>query len=146
MSFPEKPCDNGLGSHSSRGSSQTRNWTLVSCTGRQILYPLRHQGSLKPCELWMFLGSSRKKRRVTGRVFNYPSFYSLNFIFLTWIQIINYFITYSCYLLFTWFQMWPRCFKLHFPKTVLIYGHVLYSFTNNLKTFTVLYRKDTVSE
>ena len=31
----------------SRGSSQPRNQTHVSCIGRQILYPLSHQGSPK---------------------------------------------------------------------------------------------------
>ena len=35
-----------VGCHSfSRGSSQARDWTWVSCIGRQILYHLSHQGS-----------------------------------------------------------------------------------------------------
>ena len=33
----------------SRGSSQPRDWTLVSCIGRQILSPLNYQGSPETC-------------------------------------------------------------------------------------------------
>ena len=34
---------------SSRGSSQLRDWTHLSCIGRQILLPLSHQGSPLVC-------------------------------------------------------------------------------------------------
>ena len=37
----------------SRGSSQPRNRTQVSCTARQILYPLSHQGSPSWCIDWL---------------------------------------------------------------------------------------------
>ena len=33
----------------SRGSSQSRDWTLASCIGRQVLYNLCHLGSPKVC-------------------------------------------------------------------------------------------------
>ena len=33
----------------SRGSSQPRDWTCVSCIGREILYPLGHLGSPLVC-------------------------------------------------------------------------------------------------
>ena len=36
----------------SRGSSQPRDWTHVSCIGRRILYQLNHQGSPKYQGTW----------------------------------------------------------------------------------------------
>ena len=52
---------------SSRGSSQPRDWnntSCISCTGRQILYPLSHQGS----PIW-----STVTRNITGAESNWNS-------------------------------------------------------------------------
>ena len=43
----------------SRGSSQSRDRTYVSCIGRQILYPLSHLGSLIVACKWIHLQCGR---------------------------------------------------------------------------------------
>ena len=58
MGFPRQD-NKWVAISSSRESSWPKDWTCVSCTGRQILYRLNHQGS----PMWSMVYRKAKRNR-----------------------------------------------------------------------------------